>query len=44
MTADPDPARGCVEITVHGPETAPPDGLAAVHEQGADFWTLAMTR
>jgi benzoyl-CoA-dihydrodiol lyase len=33
--------RGCVEITVYGPETDPP---ADVHLQGADFWTLAVTR
>ncbi|GIJ56778.1 2,3-epoxybenzoyl-CoA dihydrolase [Virgisporangium aurantiacum] len=33
--------RGCVEITVQGPETDPP---ADVHLQGADFWTLAVTR
>jgi benzoyl-CoA-dihydrodiol lyase len=32
-----DRSRGCVEITVRGPE-AQPDDL------GADFWTLAMTR
>jgi len=36
--------RGLVEITVRGPETAAPDGIAAVHQQGAGFWTLAMTR
>ena len=36
-----DHGRGCVEITVHGPETDPP---ADVHMQGADFWTLAVTR
>ena len=27
-----------------GPEGSGPGGLAAVHEQGAGFWTLAMTR
>ena len=36
-----DHGRGCVEVTVHGPETDPP---ADVHRQGADFWTLAVTR
>jgi benzoyl-CoA-dihydrodiol lyase len=30
-----------VSITVRGPETAPPE---SAHEQGAGFWTLAMTR
>ena len=39
-----DHARGCVEITVHGPEAGPPAGAAGIHEQGADFWTLAVTR
>ena len=36
--------RGLVEITVRGPETGAPDGIAAVHQEGAGFWTLAMTR
>jgi benzoyl-CoA-dihydrodiol lyase len=39
-----DRARGCVEVTVQGPRADPPADLAAVHRQGADFWTLAMTR
>jgi benzoyl-CoA-dihydrodiol lyase len=33
-----------VEITVAGPGSGAPDDIADVHEQGADFWTLAMTR
>jgi len=33
-----------VEITVNGPESGAPDGIAAVHQRGAGFWTLAMTR
>jgi benzoyl-CoA-dihydrodiol lyase len=33
-----------VEITVAGPAADAPDDIAAVHGQGADFWTLAMTR
>jgi benzoyl-CoA-dihydrodiol lyase len=40
VRADLDRATGCAEITVHGPAEAP----GGVHEQGADFWTLAMTR
>jgi benzoyl-CoA-dihydrodiol lyase len=32
-----DRSRGCVEITVRGPETEP-------HDLGTDFWTLAVTR
>jgi benzoyl-CoA-dihydrodiol lyase len=39
-----DHGRGCVEVTVSGPDGAPPDDIADVHRQGADFWTLAMTR
>ena len=44
VTAALDRARGCVEITVRGPESPAPADIAAVHEAGADFWTLAMTR
>jgi benzoyl-CoA-dihydrodiol lyase len=44
VSARLDRERGVVEITVQGPETGAPDGIAAVHEQGAGFWTLAMTR
>jgi benzoyl-CoA-dihydrodiol lyase len=35
---------GVVEITVHGPEGDLPDTVERVHELGADFWPLAMTR
>jgi benzoyl-CoA-dihydrodiol lyase len=35
---------GCARITVRGPRVDPPDDLAGLHEQGAEFWTLAMTR
>ena len=38
------PADGVVEITVAGPDADAPADFAAVHEQGADFWTLAVTR
>jgi benzoyl-CoA-dihydrodiol lyase len=44
VTASLDRDRGVVEITVSGPESEAPDGIAAVHQQGAGFWTLAMTR
>ena len=44
MTARLDRDRGVVEITVQGPDAAPPAGTAALHEQGAGFWTLALTR
>ncbi len=36
--------RGLVEITVHGPEGGVPDTVERIHELGADFWPLAMTR
>jgi benzoyl-CoA-dihydrodiol lyase len=39
-----DRTRRCVEITVNGPDDEAPTSMAAVHRQGADFWTLAMTR
>ncbi|MFC5995192.1 2,3-epoxybenzoyl-CoA dihydrolase [Pseudonocardia hispaniensis] len=39
-----DRARGLVEITVHGPSGGVPESLARVHELGAAFWPLAMTR
>jgi len=39
-----DRTQGLVEITVHGPEGDVPDTVARVHELGADFWPLAMTR
>src|SRR5580692_2126667 len=43
VTADLDHDRGGAEITITGPDAAAPD-LAALHEQGAACWTLAMTR
>jgi benzoyl-CoA-dihydrodiol lyase len=39
-----DRAAGVVEITVHGPEGDVPDTAERVHELGARFWPLAMTR
>ncbi len=39
-----DRERGLVEITVYGPEGDVPDTVERVHELGADFWALAMTR
>ncbi|HUY44324.1 MAG TPA: 2,3-epoxybenzoyl-CoA dihydrolase [Streptosporangiaceae bacterium] len=44
VAATLDRARGVAEITVSGPDADAPAGIAAVHEQGARFWTLAMTR
>ncbi|OJY45321.1 MAG: benzoyl-CoA-dihydrodiol lyase [Pseudonocardia sp. 73-21] len=39
-----DRGQGLVEITVFGPEGDVPDTVDRVHELGADFWPLAMTR
>jgi benzoyl-CoA-dihydrodiol lyase len=36
--------RRLVEITVLGPDGDVPETVARVHELGADFWPLAMTR
>ncbi|WP_433152465.1 2,3-epoxybenzoyl-CoA dihydrolase [Actinomadura nitritigenes] len=44
VTAKLDRDAAAVEITVAGPTAGPPEDIAAVHAQGADFWTLAMTR
>src|ERR1700722_16702112 len=44
VTARLDRTRGVAEITVTGPEAAPPASLDGLHEQGAGFWTLAVTR
>jgi benzoyl-CoA-dihydrodiol lyase len=42
--ADLDRDAATARIVVHGPEHDAPSELAAVHQQGADFWTLAVTR
>jgi benzoyl-CoA-dihydrodiol lyase len=39
-----DRSLGCVDITVRGPDTDAPAAIAGLHERGAAFWTLAMTR
>jgi benzoyl-CoA-dihydrodiol lyase len=44
VTAALDRAAGAVEITIAGPESDPPADVAGIHQQGADFWTLAVTR
>ncbi|MGH8862075.1 MAG: enoyl-CoA hydratase-related protein, partial [Jatrophihabitantaceae bacterium] len=33
-----------VDITVSGPDSAPPADAAGVHEQGVDYWPMAVTR
>jgi benzoyl-CoA-dihydrodiol lyase len=44
VTAKLDREQGQVEITVAGPTGDVPDTVERVHELGADFWPLAMTR
>jgi benzoyl-CoA-dihydrodiol lyase len=44
VTAALDHERGVAEITVHGPDNVPPPDIGEVHEEGASFWTLAITR
>jgi benzoyl-CoA-dihydrodiol lyase len=39
-----DRAAGLVHITVRGPEGDAPDTVERIHELGADFWPLAVTR
>ncbi len=39
-----DRAAGLVNLTVFGPEGDVPDTVERVHELGAEFWPLAMTR
>ena len=39
-----DPTRGIVEITIEGPDAAAPTEITTIHEEGVDFWPLAMTR
>jgi benzoyl-CoA-dihydrodiol lyase len=44
VTAEFDRDAGLVNVTVHGPEGDVPDTVERVHELGAEFWPLAMTR
>ena len=44
VSAALDRAGGSVRILVRGPEGDAPADIAGLHEQGAEFWTLAMTR
>jgi benzoyl-CoA-dihydrodiol lyase len=44
VSAEFDRSARTVAVTVRGPETEAPDTVDAVHEQGAEFWTLALTR
>jgi benzoyl-CoA-dihydrodiol lyase len=42
--AELDAAARRVEITVHGPDAAPPADAAGVLAQGVDYWPLALAR
>jgi benzoyl-CoA-dihydrodiol lyase len=44
VTAALDHVGRSVAITVRGPQQDAPAGRAGLHEQGAEFWTLALTR
>ncbi len=44
LTAELDRAAGTVTITITGPEQDAPADVAAIHQQGAAFWTLAVSR
>jgi benzoyl-CoA-dihydrodiol lyase len=44
VSAELDRAAGVAAITVRGPEAEPPSSVEAVHELGANFWILAVTR
>ena len=44
VTADLDRDAGLVTITLYGPEGDAPETLERIHELGADFWPLAVTR
>jgi benzoyl-CoA-dihydrodiol lyase len=44
VSARLDRAAGVADILFRGPAEDPPAGMAAIHEQGAGFWPLAVTR
>ena len=44
VTAELDRAEGMVTISITGPEQDAPADVTAIHQQGAAFWTLAVTR
>ncbi|GAA2139675.1 2,3-epoxybenzoyl-CoA dihydrolase [Actinomadura napierensis] len=44
VTAKLDRDAAAVEITIAGPVADAPEDIAGVHVQGAEFWSLAMTR
>jgi benzoyl-CoA-dihydrodiol lyase len=44
VAAKLDRERGVADITIAGPDTDAPADMTAAQGQGADFWTLAVTR
>jgi benzoyl-CoA-dihydrodiol lyase len=44
VTCELDRGRGVAEITVAGPENAPPVDAAGIHAAGTAFWPLAIAR
>jgi benzoyl-CoA-dihydrodiol lyase len=44
VRAEYDRPAGTATITVFGPDGDPPESVEGIHELGADFWPLAMTR
>ncbi len=44
LSVELDRDRAVATITVNGPEQSAPASIEAVHEQGSDFWPLAIAR
>jgi benzoyl-CoA-dihydrodiol lyase len=44
VSARLDHTGGVATVMVRGPEEDPPDGTSGIHQQGAAFWPLAVTR
>jgi benzoyl-CoA-dihydrodiol lyase len=44
VKANLDRPRGVAEITISGPAEDPPPDTEGIHQQGDQFWTLALTR
>jgi benzoyl-CoA-dihydrodiol lyase len=44
VTIDLDRDLRAAFFLIRGPQEAPPQGLAAIHGRGADFWPLALAR
>ncbi len=44
VTIDLDRELRAASFLIHSPQEAPPQGLTAIHDSGADFWPLALAR